>query len=102
MVVALANTDLKALDQICREYHVLKLSVFGSVARGEARADSDIDLLVAYQPGFTPTLFDLGGLAEALRPLFGGRDVDLVRPGDVHWFIKNRVIQSAQVIYEGR
>ncbi|MGD0464450.1 MAG: nucleotidyltransferase family protein [Tepidisphaeraceae bacterium] len=101
MVAELAHANRTILDQVCREYHVQKLAVFGSVARGEARANSDIDLLVVYEPGFTPTLFDLATLSEVLRPLFGGRDVDLVRPDDLHWFIKNRVIQSAQAIYEG-
>lgn len=98
----ITDVDQKALAKVCHDYRVQKLSVFGSVARRQARPDSDVDLLVVYEHGFTPTLFDLGSLAEALRPFFAGRDVDLVLPEDLHWFIKNQVLQSDQVIYEAR
>jgi predicted nucleotidyltransferase len=100
MVTNLVNIDRSQLDQICRQYHVRRLSVFGSVVRGEATPKSDIDMLVDYEPGYTPTFFLMTDLAEALRPLFGGRDVDLVLPESLHWFIRDDVLSSSQVVYE--
>ena len=49
---------------IARQYHADNIRLFGSVARGDARLDSDIDLLVDFQPG--STLFDQSGLIDAL------------------------------------
>ena len=70
------------------------------VASGEARADSDIDLIVEYEDGYVPTYFKIVELGDALSPLFGGRRVDLVSPRTLHWFIRDNVLASAQSIYE--
>jgi predicted nucleotidyltransferase len=53
------------------------MEVFGSVARGEARPDSDVDLLVEYLPGANPGLFEMGALKEDLEERLGCR-VDLL------------------------
>jgi hypothetical protein len=99
---AIAETiDAVKLDSICRAHRVRHLAIFGSMLRGESRPDSDVDLLVEYDRGFTPTFFGLVKLSEDLRPLFGGRQVDLALPADLHWFIRNQVIHSARTIYEG-
>ncbi len=66
--------------------------LFGSVLRGEARAESDIDILVDVQPG--ATLFDLGGLQEALQALFGRR-VDLVTPNDLSARVRAEILAEA-------
>lgn len=68
--------DHERLAGICRRYHVAKLELFGSHARGEARPDSDIDLLVTFEDGYTPG-WELGGLLIDLTDLFG-RKVDLI------------------------
>ena len=69
-----------------------KLRVFGSVARGEAGPDSDIDLLVELEPG--RSLFDLGGLLMDLEDMLGHR-VHVVTEGSLHWYIKDRVLNEA-------
>jgi uncharacterized protein len=46
-----ATIDEAALDSLCGSYRVRELSLFGSAARGEMRPDSDVDLLVEFQPG---------------------------------------------------
>jgi predicted nucleotidyltransferase len=101
MLAPTETIDLELLGDICRTYHVRHLSVFGSFARGEQRPDGDVDLLVEYETGFTPSFFRVVELSEKLRPVFGGRDVDLVIPADLHWFIRDQVLNSAQTIYEG-
>ena len=73
-------------------------AVFGSVAREEARADSDIDVLVEFQPGKTPGFLKLAGMEEELSNLIGGRKVDLRTPQDLSRHFRERVLTEAKVI----
>jgi hypothetical protein len=66
--------------------------LFGSVARGEDGAGSDIDILVDPLPG--ATLFDLGGLQVELESILGRR-VDLVTPGELPHRFRARVLEEA-------
>jgi predicted nucleotidyltransferase len=70
----------KELDRLTRQFHIRKLSLFGSAARGELRADSDIDLLVEFEPGKAPSLWSAAELQSAFSRLFGGRHVDIAPP----------------------
>lgn len=89
----------KTLAGICQRHHVSWLAAFGSVARGEARPDSDVDLLVEFDPSAKVTYFDLEGLATDLSPLFEGRRVDLGQPRQLHWYIRDRILKEAHVLY---
>ena len=66
--------------------------VFGSVARGEARPDSDVDLLVEVGPDRTP--FFPGGLIADLEELLG-KKVQVVTQDGLHWYIRERVLEEA-------
>ena len=68
------------------------LRVFGSVARGEAGPDSDVDFLVDFGPG--ASLLDHVALLQDLEDLLGRR-VDLVSARALHWYIKDRVLAEA-------
>ena len=85
------------LAELCQKYGIAELSVFGSVARGDARADSDVDLLYVRVPGN-----DLGmsyfALQDDLEKLFG-RPVDLVPKEGLHRVIRDQVLADAQVLY---
>ena len=85
------------LAEVCEQYGIAELSVFGSVARGDARPDSDVDLLYVRVPGN-----DLGmsyfTLQEDLEKLFG-RPVDLVPKEGLHRVIRDQVLANAQVLY---
>lgn len=70
------------LGVLCRRWKISKLSLFGSAARGEARADSDVDLLVEYEPDADWSLLDVARLQRELADLFG-RPVDLVRERNI-------------------
>lgn len=72
---------------------VKNVRVFGSAARGELKADSDIDFLVEMEPD--RSLFDLGGLLMDLQILLG-RDVDIVTEKALHWYIRDRVLSEAK------
>lgn len=73
-------------------YGASNVRVFGSVARGEADAESDIDLLVDMAPG--RSLFDMGGLLMDLQEMLG-RDVDIVTPQGLRDRIRDRVLKEA-------
>jgi hypothetical protein len=66
--------------------------VFGSAARGEAGAASDVDILVDLDPD--RSLLDLGGLLMDLQDLLG-RKVDVVTENALHWYVRDRVLQEA-------
>jgi uncharacterized protein len=66
--------------------------LFGSVVRGEANPDSDVDVLVDLEPG--RSLLDLGGLLMDLQDLLGCR-VDVVTEMGLHWYIRERVVRDA-------
>jgi len=74
---AVPNRQLAAF---CRRHDIKRLGVFGSFARGEARAGSDVDVLVEFEPGKAPSLFKLADVQEELSALFGGRRVDIATP----------------------
>jgi hypothetical protein len=83
------------LKAIFKEYGVVKAAVFGSQARGDAKKNSDIDLLVEMEDG--RTLFDLGGLSIGLEELFG-KKVDLVQYGAIRPLFKEQIMKDQIVI----
>lgn len=90
------GTILKQKQEILKiaaEHGARNVRVFGSVARGEARADSDVDFLVDMEPG--RTLFDMGGLLMDLRDLLG-REVDVVTEQGLKPRIRDRVLKEAE------
>lgn len=92
------SVDQAALAEICRRCHIEWLAVFGSHARGDARPDSDVDVVVEFARGKTPG-FGLVRVAEALRPLFGGRRVDLLTRGGVSPRLRDAILTSARTLH---
>jgi hypothetical protein len=78
--------------RLCAKHGARNVRVFGSVVRGEARAESDVDFLVEMEPG--RSLFDLGGLLMDLQDLLGCK-VDVVTGKGLHWYIRDRVLAGA-------
>lgn len=77
---------------LASRFHAENVRVFGSVARGEERVDSDIDLLVEFQPG--ATLVDQVGLSAALSEALG-RKVDVVSERALNRYLRQRVLDEA-------
>ncbi len=94
------NNDIvvdEQLRELCRRYQVASLKVFGSVARGEAQKDSDLDILVQFvQP---VSLLTLIRLERELSVLFG-RKVDLITEQALSPYIRDEVLSGARGIYE--
>lgn len=97
----LSAADLQRLAEVCVRHRITWLAVFGSVARGEARPDSDVDLLVEFVPGARVTYIDLEGAADELGAVFGRPRVDIARPKQLHWYIRDKVLAEARVLYAG-
>ncbi|AHK02152.1 Nucleotidyltransferase domain protein [compost metagenome] len=85
----------EAIREATKRFNAANPRVFGSVARGEDRPDSDLDILVDALPG--TTLFDLGGLLEELKTILGV-EVDVVTSGGLHSDIRARVLMEAQAV----
>ena len=97
-MTTLLSVDEESLAAFCRAHGIRKLSLFGSVLKGTARPDSDIDLLVQFEPGRTPGLIRLAGMENELSDLLG-RKVDLRTPGDLSRHFRDEVMRTAEVQY---
>lgn len=88
-----------AMAALCRRHGIHKLSLFGSELKGAARPDSDIDLLVEFQPGARPSLLDMAQIEIELSELLGGRKVDLRTAAELSRYFRDEVVRTAQVQY---
>lgn len=86
------------LADFCRKNHIRKLALFGSILRQDFKADSDIDVLVEFEPGKAPG-FAFFRIQDELSQLFG-RKVDLNTPGFLSEYFRDQVVAEATVLYE--
>lgn len=86
------------IEQFCRKHHIRQLAFFGSVLRDDFRPDSDIDVLVTFEPGFTPGL-DFFLMEVELSALLG-RKVDLQTIHFLSPEIRPSVLTEAVPAYE--
>ncbi len=91
------EVDPAHLAELCRRFHVRRLSVFGSVLAGRSGKDSDLDLLVEFEPGRVPG-FGFFELQEELAELFGVR-VDLHTPAFLSRYFRSEVEVAAEPLY---
>jgi uncharacterized protein len=94
--------ETQALVVICQRHKISRLSLFGSTLKGIARPDSDIDLLVEFEPGARITLLDMAQIEIELSTLLGGRKVDLRTAGDLSRFFRDEVVRTAELQYDAR
>jgi predicted nucleotidyltransferase len=81
-----------------RRHHIRRLALFGSVLRADFRPDSDVDVLVEFEPGYPVGLIRLARIEREL-PDLNGRRVDLRCPGDLHPSFRQAVVEGAEVLY---
>lgn len=85
------------IAEFCRRHHIRKLSLFGSVLRDDFRPDSDVDVLVEFEPGHVPG-FAFMTMQEELSALLG-RKVDLNTPKFLSRYFRSQVLSEAEVLY---
>lgn len=90
----------EALEAYCRRHGIVWLAVYGSVLRDDFGPTSDIDVIVEYAPGRTPSLFGRQDLEQELSALLTGRVVDLGVKRALSRWIKEQVLRDALVLYD--
>lgn len=85
------------LTDFCHRHHIHKLSLFGSTAKGTNVTESDIDLLVEFEPGHEPGLIELAGMELELSDAMGGVKVDLRTPPELSRYFRDDVRAAAEI-----
>ena len=88
-----------ALADFCQEHGIKRLAIFGSALRDDFGPDSDIDLLVEFEPDRIPGLLGIAGMEIELSELFAGRKVDLRTAEDLSPYFRQDVLDRAEVQY---
>ena len=86
------------LEYFCKKHHIRKLSVFGSVLRDDFGSDSDVDVLVEFDPNHIPGLIRLAGMECELSEILG-RKADIRTAQDLSRYFRQEVLDSAEVQY---
>jgi uncharacterized protein len=90
--------DREQLAALCRRNGIRRLALFGSVLRDDFRPDSDVDVLIDFQPGVSVG-FRIFDIEDELSRLFGGHHVDLVREKYLNRRLRDRVLADAETEY---
>ena len=90
--------DGDAMAEFCRRNRIRYLAFFGSVLRDDFGPDSDVDVLVQFEEGETPSLFAIVPMEDELTEMLG-RKADLRTPEDLGRYFRDKVVSSAQVVY---
>jgi predicted nucleotidyltransferase len=93
------NLDETTLARFCERHRIRRLALFGSQPKGTARPDSDIDLLVEFDPDQVPGLLALAGMELELSELLDGQRVDLRTAEDLSRYFRDEVLHTAEVQY---
>lgn len=86
------------ITEFCKRNHIRKLSLFGSVLHGNFRPDSDIDLLVEFDPDHIPGFFKFAHIQRELSEIMGEK-VDLRTPQELSKYFRDEVLSEAEVQY---
>jgi predicted nucleotidyltransferase len=91
------NVPRAQLVALCQQYHIRRLALFGSVLRNEFRPESDVDVLVEFETGYTPG-YGFIRLQREIGKLLGRR-VDLNTPKSLSRYFRDTVLAEAEVLY---
>jgi len=92
--------DRRRIAEFCGKWKVKELALFGSVLRDDFGPDSDVDVLVTFEPEAPWSLFDWGDMMEELKAIFG-REVHLIeKAGLRNPFRRHAILSTKEVVYE--
>ena len=102
MVVKNIEIPTEKIANFCQRWKIIEFAFFGSVLRDDFRPDSDVDILVTFDPDAHRTLFDMVDMQDELEAMFG-RKVDLVSKRGIehsrNYLRRKTILNSAQIIY---
>ena len=87
----------EVIAEFCRRHRIRRLALFGSILREDFRPESDVDVLVEFEPGATPG-FAFFGMQDELSAILG-RKVDLNTPQCLSKYFRDEVLREAQELY---
>jgi len=93
------NISREKIEQFCVRHGIRKLAFFGSILRDDFGPESDVDVLVEFEPDRVPSFFRLFEMQEELSSLFEGRRVDIRTKEDLSRYFRDRVVSTAVVQY---
>ncbi|MFC1713707.1 nucleotidyltransferase family protein [Candidatus Poribacteria bacterium] len=93
------NITEEQIADFCQRNHIRKFAFYGSVLRDDFRPDSDIDVLVEFEPDQPIGLMEVVGMERRLSELMG-RKVDLRTPKELSRYFRDKVISEAETLYE--
>lgn len=93
------SVDPEKIADFCRRHHIRRLAFFGSVVRDDFQPDSDVDVLVEFEPGTRVGMMRLAGMEIELSELLG-RKADMNTPGFISRYYRDRVLAEAEVQYD--
>jgi predicted nucleotidyltransferase len=91
--------DRESLTAYCRSRGIKRLALFGSRLKGTARRDSDVDLLVEFEPSAQPSLLDMAQMEVDLSDLLGGLTIDLRTADELSRYFRNEIVESAEPLH---
>ena len=97
-MLSMTAIPMSEIAALCKRFEVRELSLFGSALRDDFRPDSDVDILVSFEPQARVSFFTLSDLQGELETVFG-RKVDLVPKEGLKRMIRDEVLASSKVIY---
>ena len=98
--LARLDADPRAIAAFCRRNGVNRLAVFGSALRDDFTPESDVDLLVEFQPGKKVSLFDMARMEMELEKIIHDHRVDLRTLSDLSHRFRDRVVTEAEPVFE--
>jgi uncharacterized protein len=90
----------QVLEQFCQRHKIRRLALFGSSLRADFRSDSDVDVLVEFQPGNEPGLLRLAQMELELEALLGGHEVEMRTSEDLSRHFRDAVREQATILYD--
>jgi hypothetical protein len=98
MSQTLSHPQISEIEEVCKRNRVKKLSIFGSALRDELGPESDIDLLVEFDPSARIGFLDLARTARELSEVYGRR-VDLVLKSGLKSLIREEVLNESEIVF---
>lgn len=100
------ETKSKLIDRLaeitpdfCRRHHIRSIALFGSALGSDFGSESDIDLLIEFEPDHLPGLIRLAGMERELSEHLGGRTVDLRTAEDLSPYFRDEVVEVAELLH---